>query len=138
VARVAHAVDVHRAYALLVIHEVLPGGVRLAQKVGHKRVHPRGDEQHRRVVVGDEGLPLYLRVAMGPEKLNVLRAKFVGCHEGRIAEKGRYGKKTSHRGHGGHRGKTKNFTTNLTNPRISHGGHRGKTTEGTEGRSQGK
>jgi hypothetical protein len=51
--RVADLVDVVGANALLDIHQQRPARVRLAEEIGHQRLHARADKQRRRIVHGD-------------------------------------------------------------------------------------
>ena len=68
---VADLVDVAGADALLHVREPGAGGVLLAHQVGYQRMHARGGEEHRGIILGDQGRTGDHRVALGTEEVQI-------------------------------------------------------------------
>ncbi len=52
---VAHGFDIAGAHAFLHIAQAFTGRMRFTQQIGHQRVHPSGGEEHRRIILRQQG-----------------------------------------------------------------------------------
>jgi hypothetical protein len=68
----------------------------LPQQIGYQGMHPRGGKQHRGIVLRNQGLPLYLGMAVAHKKFNIFGTQFVGIHNPMVPKNAfsdKYGRK---------------------------------------------